>query len=62
VNEAANVQNPVLIIHGLDDEVVSPESSEEWVEALRQAGKTYEYITYANESHGLLGLENRLDS
>lgn len=48
------IRKPVLILHGLEDDIVPPEASEEWVEALRKAGKTYEYKTYAGESHGFL--------
>jgi len=59
--DVANVQKPVLILHGLDDRIVPPQASEEWVEALRQAGKTYEYKTYAHESHGFLSHANLLD-
>jgi dienelactone hydrolase len=44
-----------------DEFIVPPEASEEWVEALRRAGKTFEYKTYAGEPHGFLKHENRLD-
>jgi dipeptidyl aminopeptidase/acylaminoacyl peptidase len=55
------VQKPVLILHGLEDEVVPPQASQEWVEALRAAGKTFEYKTYAGESHGFLKWEVLMD-
>jgi len=61
IHQVDNVQKPVLIVHGLDDDVVPPEASEEWVEALRRAGKTFEYKTYAGEPHGFLKRENQLD-
>lgn len=57
-----NVQAPVLILHGLNDRVVPTEASEEWVEALRRADKTYEYKTYPGESHGFLHRENIIDA
>jgi len=60
--EVERVQKPVLILHGLEDDIVPPEASEAWVEALRRAGKTYEYKTYAGEPHGFLRRTNRLDS
>lgn len=60
--QVENVQKPVLILHGLDDDVVPPESSEEWVEALRRAGKTFEYKTYAGEPHGFLMRKTQLDA
>jgi dipeptidyl aminopeptidase/acylaminoacyl peptidase len=59
--DVANVQKPVLILHGLEDRIVPPQASEEWVEALRRAGTTYEYKTYARESHGFLSHENLSD-
>ena len=59
--DVANVQKPVLILHGLEDRIVPPQASEEWVEALRRADKVFEYKTYANESHGFLSRENLLD-
>jgi dipeptidyl aminopeptidase/acylaminoacyl peptidase len=61
IYQVENVQKPVLICHGLEDDVVPPEASEEWVQALRQAGKTFEYKTYAAEPHGFLKLATRLD-
>ncbi len=56
-----NVRAPVLVLHGLDDDVVPPESSEEWVAALRRAGKSFEYKTYPGEPHGFLQRQNQLD-
>jgi dipeptidyl aminopeptidase/acylaminoacyl peptidase len=49
-----NIRKPLLILHGLEDTVVPPQASEELVEALRRAGKTFEYKTYAGEGHGFL--------
>lgn len=61
ITDAKNVQKPMLILHGLLDTVVPPEASEEWVEALRREGKTFEYKTYDDEPHGFLRRENLLD-
>lgn len=61
IAEADHVQKPMLILHGLLDTIVPPEASEEWVEALRRAGKTFEYKTYDDEPHGFLRRENRYD-
>ncbi len=61
ITDAKNIQKPVLILHGLLDTVVPPEASEEWVEALRREGKTFEYKTYGNEPHGFLRRENLYD-
>ncbi len=61
IYQVPNIQKPVLILHGLLDDVVPPQASEEWVEALRRAGKTFEYKTYAGEPHGFLKRKNQLD-
>lgn len=62
IQDVKNVQKPVLILHGLLDDIVPPESSEEWVEALRREGKTFEYKTYEDEPHGFLRRENLTDA
>lgn len=62
IHEVRNVQKPVLVLHGLLDSIVPPEASEEWVEALRREGKTFEYKTYAGEPHGFLRRENLHDA
>jgi dipeptidyl aminopeptidase/acylaminoacyl peptidase len=62
VYQVENVRKPVLILHGLEDDVVPPEASEEWVDALRRAGKTFEYKTYAGEPHGFLLRKTQLDA
>jgi dipeptidyl aminopeptidase/acylaminoacyl peptidase len=61
IADIKNVQKPVLVIHGIDDMVVPPQAAEEWVEALRREGKTYEYKTYAGEAHGFLKKRTLLD-
>ncbi len=61
INDIKNVKKPVLILHGLLDDVVPPEASEEWVEALKAHGKTFEYKTYPDEPHGFLRRKNQLD-
>lgn len=61
IADVENVRKPVLVLHGLLDDVVPPEASEEWVEALRAHGKTFEYKTYSNEPHGFLRRDNQLD-
>ena len=54
VHRLEQVQAPLLIAHGERDERVSPKQSEELVTALRRLGKTFEYVTYPTEAHGLL--------
>ncbi|MCB0132910.1 MAG: S9 family peptidase, partial [Caldilineaceae bacterium] len=62
IHQVAAVQKPVLILHGLLDDVVAPETSEEWVEALRKHDKVFEYKTYAGEPHGFLMRKTQLDA
>jgi dipeptidyl aminopeptidase/acylaminoacyl peptidase len=62
IYDVANVQKPILLLHGLDDDIVPPEASEEWALALRSHGKTYEYKTYSGESHGFLKRTNLIDA
>ena len=45
---------PLLVATGERDERVSPEQSAELAAELRRLGKTYEYVTYPTEGHGLL--------
>jgi dipeptidyl aminopeptidase/acylaminoacyl peptidase len=59
--QVENIQAPLLILHGLLDPYVPPRQSEELVEALRKAGKTYEYKTYPDEGHGFARRANQLD-
>jgi len=54
VHRLENVRVPLLVAHGERDERVSPKQSEELVAALRRLGKTFEYVTYPTEAHGLL--------
>jgi dipeptidyl aminopeptidase/acylaminoacyl peptidase len=61
VLQVAKIRSPLLIVHGLQDPIVHPMQSEELVEALKREGKTYEYLTYPDEGHGLLRQKNQLD-
>jgi dipeptidyl aminopeptidase/acylaminoacyl peptidase len=62
IHQVEAMQKPVLILHGLLDDIVPPQASEEWVEALRRAGKNFEYKTYADEPHGFLRRANQIDA
>ena len=61
IHQVEQIQRPVLLLHGLLDDVCPPESTDEWVEALRRADKTFEYQTYAGEPHDFLNRANQLD-
>ncbi len=56
-----NVEVPLLVAHGERDERVSPKQSEQLVAELRRLGKTFEYVTYPTEAHGLLRAGPQLD-
>jgi dipeptidyl aminopeptidase/acylaminoacyl peptidase len=60
--DVKRIRTPLLIMHGEEDPQVPPQESVEFVAALKQAGKTYSYITYPNEGHGFRSPEHRLDS
>ncbi|MDR3512586.1 MAG: alpha/beta fold hydrolase [Caulobacteraceae bacterium] len=48
---AASYGPPVLLIHGRDDEIVSPEQSRNMEAALKKAGKDVKLSIYADEEH-----------
>jgi dipeptidyl aminopeptidase/acylaminoacyl peptidase len=60
VYDVANIRHPLLIFHGDEDKRVHPLQSEQLVEALKRADKTFEYVVYAGEGHGFLQEGNRL--
>ena len=62
IYQVENIRKPVLILHGLLDDIVPPQAAEEWVEALRRSDKTFEYKTYADEPHGFLKRPTQLDA
>lgn len=57
---AANVEAPILLIHGKDDSVVPIEQSRMMADALRKAGKPFEFIELNGEDHWLSRSETRL--
>lgn len=62
VHRLAGLQAPLLIAHGELDLRVSPKQSEQLVQELRRlGGKTFEYVTYPTEAHGLLRAGPQID-
>jgi dipeptidyl aminopeptidase/acylaminoacyl peptidase len=61
VTRVANIQAPLLIVHGLLDPIVHPLQSQELLEALKREKKTFEYKAYPDEGHGLLLRKNQID-
>ncbi|HEX7852668.1 MAG TPA: S9 family peptidase [Sphingobium sp.] len=60
VNFAAQVDAPVLLIHGKDDVVVLYDQSVNMANALRRAGKPVEFVTLPGEDHWLSRSATRL--
>ena len=50
---ADEIKCPILIIHSELDEKVSYKQAEKMVEALKDAGKEYKFISYEDNIHGL---------
>ena len=62
IDDFHNIRKPALLLHGLEDDVVPPEASEEIVHELKRLDKTYEYKTYPGEPHGFLMRATQLDA
>ena len=60
--DVARIKTPLLILHGEQDPQVPPQESQEFAAALKQAGKTFTYITYPGEGHGFQQREHRRDA
>ncbi len=57
---ARNVRGPMLILHGKDDTVVPLEQSQIMADAMKAAGKPYEFIEFEGADHWLLREDGRL--
>ncbi len=60
IHDVDQIERPILIAHGELDRRVHPKQSEELVRALDKASKTYEYVTYPTEGHGLLRIHPQI--
>ncbi|MEP7299711.1 MAG: S9 family peptidase, partial [Burkholderiales bacterium] len=58
---ADQIKAPVLIVHAVRDQRVPIAHAEAMRDALKAAGKTYEWVVYADEAHGFTRIENRID-
>jgi dipeptidyl aminopeptidase/acylaminoacyl peptidase len=54
ITRVTTVKTPMLIMHGLRDNRVSPSQSRIWVQALRQTGTPVISAEYPHEDHSLL--------
>lgn len=62
IGQVEKIRKPLLLLHGLADDIVPPQASEELAQVLRQAGKVFEYKTYTNEPHGFQKRASLLDA
>lgn len=53
VHNADQITHPVLVIHGLDDDVVPPEQAEAIIATLRQRAVPVTELAFPGEGHGL---------
>ncbi len=56
-----SLERPILVAHGELDDRVHPKQSQQLVDRLEELGKTYEYVTYPTEGHGLIRRGPQLD-
>jgi dipeptidyl aminopeptidase/acylaminoacyl peptidase len=56
------IKAPLMVIHGANDPRVPVGEAEQMVDALRARGVPVEFLVYADEGHGLVKLENKLDA
>jgi dipeptidyl aminopeptidase/acylaminoacyl peptidase len=52
LNNVDGLSCPVLLLQGLDDEIVPPSQAERFRDALEAKGLRYAYLAYEGESHG----------
>ena len=57
--QAARADAPILLLHGRDDTVVPIEQSRFLADALRRAGKPYEFVELTGEDHWLSRADTR---
>ena len=53
MQNADRITRPVLVIHGLDDDIVPPEQAEAIIQALRRRGVPVTPLAFPSEGHGL---------
>jgi len=58
VHHAELLSRPVLLLQGLEDEVVPPSQAEQMVRALDARGIPYAYLAFPGEQHGFRKAEN----
>ena len=60
VHHTDQLSTPMLILQGLDDEVVPPDQAEQMVAALKDKGIAHSYVAIAGEGHGFRIAANQI--
>jgi dipeptidyl aminopeptidase/acylaminoacyl peptidase len=58
IHSVERLERPLLLLQGLDDEVVPPSQAEAMVEVLERKGIPYAYLPFEGEGHGFRKEEN----
>ena len=58
IHHIDRLSTPVIILQGLEDEVVPPNQAEDMVAALRKKGIPFAYLLFEGEQHGFRKAEN----
>jgi dipeptidyl aminopeptidase/acylaminoacyl peptidase len=62
INFVDQIETPMLVLQGADDEIVPPMQAEMIVEALRERGIPHAYLLFEGEGHGFRKAENVIAS
>jgi dipeptidyl aminopeptidase/acylaminoacyl peptidase len=62
IHKVDRIACPLMVVHGANDRRVPIGEAEQIVQALRDRGRTVEFLRYEDEGHGLTKLKNRLDA
>lgn len=57
---AAEIDIPILMLHGAEDDIVPPTQSRDMKKALEKAGKRVKYVEYAGEPHSGWSTESEI--
>ncbi|MDH3192780.1 MAG: S9 family peptidase [Acidimicrobiia bacterium] len=60
VHHTDQLSTPMLILQGLDDEVVPPDQAEQMVAALKDKGIPHAYVAFEGEGHGFRIASNQI--
>lgn len=62
IHHLDRVRTPLLVLHGRNDPRVPFGEAEQIVRALREMGRTVEFVAYENEGHGFARRENQIET